>query len=512
MGLASDNMSAESLDTDPYAFALRRASNLLTSLPVDHRARLAKHFLQGLQLPENALSDLVSALPSNTRDPSLLPAELFLMILSHLSYRDLARCRQVNRNWDQCLSSAAVWKGLYLQKFSRISDDSSDESGDSTNATTLEHKIEQDRTLTSKGGDPWFNLYATRHTLENNWWRGRCSMHSVSHGGCFDYAHLGTVYSVQADLAHDIVVSASHDHTAKLWSLSSRKLLRVFYGHSGSVLCLHLDLNRGIVLSGSADNTIIAWRALDGLVLKRLTGHGAAVTGLAANGEILASCSRDGFIRLWSLATLAPIGVLGAHNGCVNTICIRNSLLVSGSSDRTVVVWDLKSQHPIHVFQDLDASVSSVAFISDDTIVAGTRGGAICWFNIRTGQRLGKIRGAHSRTVRSLCYNDTHQLLISASHDGLIKVWNANLHTIDSSNSNRLSVSSDSKHIDKRTVSPANTRYFELLYSLSEHNAGKSQFHVSTDSRYLLSCGEDLCFTVYDFGLGASKLEYAHHF
>ncbi|KAH7302809.1 hypothetical protein B0I35DRAFT_384701, partial [Stachybotrys elegans] len=77
--------------------------------------------------------------------------------------------------------------------------------------------------------------------------------------------------------------------------------------------------------------------------LQTLEGHGGSVNSVAfsADGQRLASGSRDDTVKVWDAATGACVQTLEGHGGSVNSVAFSadGQRLASGSDDDTVKVW-----------------------------------------------------------------------------------------------------------------------------------------------------------------------------
>jgi WD40 repeat protein len=100
----------------------------------------------------------------------------------------------------------------------------------------------------------------------------------------------------------DMIATASHDKTAKLWALrgvaSCRQVLK---GHKDYVLAIAFAANGSVVFTGSKDETIKGWNQKTGDLLFTLKGHKNTVFQIDAHpteNKILA-CSGDGLVCLW---------------------------------------------------------------------------------------------------------------------------------------------------------------------------------------------------------------------
>ena len=72
-----------------------------------------------------------------------------------------------------------------------------------------------------------------------------------------------------------------------------------------------VDFNDRLLVTGHEDSTVGIWdiNSRPMRSIRMLPGHSGGVTGLAVNGEVLASASYDGSVRLWSFKTFQCIHV-----------------------------------------------------------------------------------------------------------------------------------------------------------------------------------------------------------
>ncbi|HEX5268933.1 MAG TPA: hypothetical protein VFW33_00535, partial [Gemmataceae bacterium] len=101
-------------------------------------------------------------------------------------------------------------------------------------------------------------------------------------------------------------VSASSDHTVRLWETATGKCQRVFAGHTDEVFAavFHPDGTR--VASGGRDRAVWLWDPASEQAVARLPGHTSYVWSLAfsPDGRTLVSGSGDLTVRLWDTAPL----------------------------------------------------------------------------------------------------------------------------------------------------------------------------------------------------------------
>jgi len=106
------------------------------------------------------------------------------------------------------------------------------------------------------------------------------------------------------------VLSASGDHTPKIWEADSGRCLLTLTGHSRYVSGCAWSPDSRRVLSASGDQTLKIWEADSGRCLLTLVGRSGPVTGCdwSPDGRRVLACFRDGSVSIFDAATLTEIG------------------------------------------------------------------------------------------------------------------------------------------------------------------------------------------------------------
>jgi WD40 repeat protein len=115
--------------------------------------------------------------------------------------------------------------------------------------------------------------------------------------------HTDSVYSCALSPDGKRVVTASYDHTARLWDAETGALLTTLEGHTGGIFCGAFSPDGKRLVTASDDKTARLWDADTGALQKTLEGHTDAVSGCAfsPDGERVVTASHDGTARLWSV-------------------------------------------------------------------------------------------------------------------------------------------------------------------------------------------------------------------
>ncbi|KAL3617649.1 Transcription initiation factor TFIID subunit 5 [Castilleja foliolosa] len=153
------------------------------------------------------------------------------------------------------------------------------------------------------------------------------------------------IYPMQFSPVGHYFASASHDRTARIWSMDRIQPLRVMAGHLADVDCVQWHANCNYIATGSSDKTVRLWDVQSGECVRIFIGHRSMILSLAMSpdGRYMASGDEDGKIMMWDLSSGRCVSPLVGHSSCVWSLSFscEGSLLASGSADCTVKIWDV---------------------------------------------------------------------------------------------------------------------------------------------------------------------------
>jgi WD40 repeat protein len=235
------------------------------------------------------------------------------------------------------------------------------------------------------------------------------------------------VYDVAFSHDGQLLASANGDHTVKLWEVHTCNELKTLDAHAGNVAAVVFVPNTQMVISGSWDYTIKIWNTKTGNRIRTLNGHSSLVNCLAVspNGHALASGSHDQTIKLWSLKTGQEMINLEGHESSVNTIAFspNGEMLASASDDRTIKMWSLKTGQVVHSFDGFLSAINSVSFSPDGKFLASAGDDkTIRIWSMESGQTVQTMTG-HSDSVYHITFSPDGHTLASSSSDNTIKLW-----------------------------------------------------------------------------------------
>ncbi len=295
--------------------------------------------------------------------------------------------------------------------------------------------------------------------------------------------HAGSVESVALAADGRLAVSASDDGTAKVWDLKLGRTILTYRGHTDAILTVAITSDARIAVSGSRDGEIHVWDVADGRTLyklakhtarvncvaissddrrafsasedrtlsvwdlrtgrmvRTLSGHNDEVVSLAAipEGDRIVALARDGDIRVWDLDTGQHLRSFGGAKGANNVLISHDGKTVIATSEEIVRVWSLETGEALSTAQLADKSAAGfclprvissarygrgAAFIGDGNrlaVAASDLSSKI--LDLKSGRTLLRL-GGHSGPIRGIAVTPNGILMISASGDHSIKVWN----------------------------------------------------------------------------------------
>src|SRR6266566_1544811 len=245
--------------------------------------------------------------------------------------------------------------------------------------------------------------------------------------------HTSYVWGCAFSPSGSFIVSASSDHTIKIWNTRTGKERLTLRGHTNKVTGCAISPVGDFIVSASEDDTLKVWDANTGQEQRTLNGHTDGVTGcvISPSGDTIVSASDDSTLKVWDARSGEVQMTLRGHTDGVRGCAISpaGDTIVSASYDETLKVWDARTgveRRTLHGHTDVvyGCAISPVG----DFIVSASYDETLKVWDARTGVEQRTLRG-HTGRVYRCAISPIGDFIVSASQDQTLKVWDA--HTGD---------------------------------------------------------------------------------
>lgn len=151
---------------------------------------------------------------------------------------------------------------------------------------------------------------------------------------------------------------------------------------------------------------------------------------LLANLERIVSCSSDTTLKVWNASDSArSLRTLTDHTDYVKVLAHIPNGVASGALDARVLVWDLVLGR-IRVActneneeSGANGSIYCMASAPDENVlISGSTDRTISVWDVRTGDRIVRLRG-HSDSVRCLAIKSDASQMLSGATDSTVRLW-----------------------------------------------------------------------------------------
>jgi len=282
--------------------------------------------------------------------------------------------------------------------------------------------------------------------------------------------HTNSVNSLAFTPAGNYLASSSNDLSIKLWDFTTHACVRTLRGHDHTISDVLFIPAQNVIpagdesnllmdvaaaqtkhlLSASRDHTVKLWDMETGFCDHTFTDHTDWVRTLAIrnhDGGIWASSGNDQVIYVYESATRRKICELRGHDHVVEDISFiaeetfpkwsTNSqssnakhletvrdYLASGGRDRTVRLWSISTASCMAVFTAHENWVKGVVIHpSGNYIVSCGDDRTIRVFDIKASRCLRTLENAHSHFVSALDIHHTLPIMVSGGVDQVVKTW-----------------------------------------------------------------------------------------
>lgn len=246
------------------------------------------------------------------------------------------------------------------------------------------------------------------------------------------------------------IVTASADHTARIWDAHEGRLLAQLKGHAASVCEASFSPDSRRIVTASEDCTARVWESDKGGLLVELKGHESRVSSatFSPDGRRIVTASADGTARVWESYGGQLLTELKAHEGWVKSAAFSpdGRRIVTTSSSHIACVWGTDGGQLLAKLE-CQYVVSSAKFSPDGLcIVTADEGETANVWDAEEGRLIVGLTSHYLKIFTAQYSPDGHHI-VTASWGGA-QVWRADGRFA------RYDLSNDTYKIHSATWSP----------------------------------------------------------
>ena len=239
--------------------------------------------------------------------------------------------------------------------------------------------------------------------------------------------HTDLVNAVVLTPKGKFALSASNDRTLRLWDLSSGESIHEMVGHDNVVSSVVLTPDGMHALSASYDHTLRLWNLSTGYTIREFRGHKNIVTSvvITPDGKQALSASWDHTLRLWDLATGETLRVLHGHTGWLATVVTTpdGKHALSASWDHTLRLWELETGTTVRELKGHTGWLTAVVVTPDGKqALSASSDQTLRLWDLATGKTIHELKG-HSSLVNAVEITPDGKHALSASWDQTLRLW-----------------------------------------------------------------------------------------
>ncbi|XP_040300765.1 NACHT domain- and WD repeat-containing protein 1 isoform X2 [Herpailurus yagouaroundi] len=256
--------------------------------------------------------------------------------------------------------------------------------------------------------------------------------HQVIH---MHMGHTGEVRYVKVFAKGTLALSASKDHTLRLWNLlTGQEKFTIWDGGSKDPMhpetwSLHLDETKKVVYLASGSK-VSAWHLETAELVFQILGDPSdcwVYAGVLASRATLLTVSQGGVAGLWSSATGKPQGrqhlsSIKEETPTCGVSLQKQGQMVTGFSKGSV---SLISPEGDSLLEKLPESVRFLVVSEDESLLAAGFGRSVRIF-LADSQGFHRFMATdleHEDTVETASFGPENNLIVTGSRDALIQVW-----------------------------------------------------------------------------------------
>jgi WD40 repeat protein/Tfp pilus assembly protein PilF len=241
--------------------------------------------------------------------------------------------------------------------------------------------------------------------------------------------HSNGITSIAVSPDGQRILTASRDHTARIWDASSGREITRFVGHSDFLLIAAFSRDGKSAVTSSVDKTVRIWDVESGQEKVCLSDHTGSIGALALSpdGQRIVTGSQDKTARVWDVATGRLITYLEGHSEGISEVSFSPDgiHILTLSEDKTARLWDASTGKQLLLLEK-DSNWTFRGQFSPDgkRVLTCGEDNMVRLLDLETGNRLVEFVG-HTDTVGYAAFSPDGRRLITGSTDSTARIWDS---------------------------------------------------------------------------------------
>lgn len=255
----------------------------------------------------------------------------------------------------------------------------------------------------SMGDMSWLKWHRKSNVLLAGSDVGEIYIWRIPSGDCKVLQGAGEKCEIAVFTSDDKRLAAGYnDGTFKLWDIKNQQVLLNLAPDVASDENEEQTIPSITTIAADNENQIIITGSVDGTA--KLIGN-------------------NGLIGTLKIPTSNPSEVFSIERVLIDCPGLEFKVAVTANLGGKVIIWDVAHQSIRNECKDDDpAGVTSLLWGKEQTIIAGTIGGAIKGWNVRNGEPKFVLLG-HANNIHDICYHEKKNLLLTVSEDKTAKIF-----------------------------------------------------------------------------------------
>lgn len=226
-----------------------------------------------------------------------------------------------------------------------------------------------------------------------------------------------------------ILALGSGDGLVRLWNLAADRELTRWQAHPSDLTALVYDPPGQRLASAARDGMVRIWDVATQRLLTEVLTDVGPVDSLAwsRDGQRLAASGRRGVV-LWSASETKPPRRISDHSLQTSTLAFGDDVLATGEADGAIVLRDSHTGTIRSRLTGLQKAITRIAFAADGVqLVASAQGGALAWWNSKTGKELGTLPQP-DQSFSLICLDPAGRYALTRGLE--LRVWDLKTQTV----------------------------------------------------------------------------------